>query len=87
MNKLFLAVLASLIWTSADAGQYNPKMLVCREDFDKHCFNVEEGGGRQMKCLYDIRDQISPACAELIKKKYERYVKRHQKKENKTGGS
>ncbi len=83
MNKLFLVVLASLIWTSANAGQYNPKMKVCRQDFDKHCFNVAQGGGRQMKCLYDIRDQISPACASLITKKYEQYVQLHEKKKSK----
>lgn len=83
MNKLFLAVLASLAWTSADAGQYNPEMLVCRQDFDKNCFNVEQGGGRQMKCLYDIRDKISPNCAALITQKYERYVKLHENKQSK----
>ncbi len=83
MNKIFLFVFASLVWTSAYAGEYNPKMMVCRQDFEKHCFNVEEGGGRQMKCLYDVREQISPACAKLIKKKYARYVKQHKNSEAK----
>ena len=83
MNKLFLVALASLIWTSAEAGQYNPKMKACHQDFDKYCFNVEEGGKRQMKCLYDLRNQISPACASLVKEKYERYVKQQQGKQSK----
>ncbi|MDD5056428.1 MAG: cysteine rich repeat-containing protein [Sideroxydans sp.] len=78
MNKIFLFVLASLVWTSANAGQYNPKMKACRQDFEKYCFTVEEGGGRQMKCLYDVRDKLTPACAKLIKSKYPRYVKQHK---------
>jgi hypothetical protein len=80
MKKVFLFVFASLVWTSASAGEYNPKMAACHRDFDKHCFNVEEGGGRQMKCLHDNRDKISPACSKLIKKKYARYVKMHKNK-------
>lgn len=83
MNKLFWAVLASLVWTSANAGQYNPEMMACRHDFDKHCAHVEEGGKRQMKCLYDIRDRIAPACATLVKERYERHVQNTKNKGNK----
>lgn len=83
MNKLFWVVLASLVWTTANAGEYNPEMMACRHDFEKHCFNVEQGGGRQMKCLYDVRDKIAPECATIIKKKYKRYMKLHKEKEGK----
>lgn len=83
MNKLFLVALAALACTGANAGEYNPEMLACRQDFEKHCFTVEQGGGRQLKCLYDIRDKIAPACASIVKVKYERYVKLHHDKKSK----
>jgi hypothetical protein len=48
---------------------------------EKFCRNVEPGEGRQMKCMYDLRDKLQPACAALVSEKYTRYLEQRQKKE------
>ena len=48
---------------------------------EKYCQKVEPGEGRQMKCMYDLRDKLQPACASLVSEKYTRYLEQRQKKE------
>jgi hypothetical protein len=48
---------------------------------EKYCRNVEPGEGRQMKCMYDLRDKLQPACATLVSEKYTRFLEARQKKE------
>ena len=57
------------------------ELAACRADMEKYCQKVEPGEGRQMKCMYDLRDKLQPACASLVSEKYTRFLEQRQKKE------
>ena len=57
------------------------ELAACRADMEKFCTKVEPGEGRQMKCMYDLRDKLQPACASLVSEKYTRFLEQRQKKE------
>jgi hypothetical protein len=57
------------------------ELAACRADMEKYCRNVEPGEGRQMKCMYELRDKLQPACAALVSEKYTRFLDARQKKE------
>lgn len=78
---LLLAV--SVLSTPALAKDENSELAACRQDMEKYCRNVEPGEGRQMKCMYELREKLVPACAGLVKEKYERFLEQRRKKEGK----
>jgi hypothetical protein len=49
----------------------------CMADAAKLCPNVEPGGGAQMQCLKEHKDELSPAC----KKKVMQMKAKHMEKE------
>lgn len=57
------------------------ELATCRADMEKFCRNVEPGEGRQMKCMYDLRDKLQPACATLVSEKYTRFLEQRQQKQ------
>jgi hypothetical protein len=63
------------------AKDENNELAACRQDMEKYCRNVEPGEGRQMKCMYELRDKLAPACAGLVREKYERFLELRRKKE------
>lgn len=79
------ALLLALCVLSAPtlAKDDNNELAACRQDMEKYCRNVEPGEGRQMKCMHDLRDKLTPACASLVKEKYERFLELRRKKEGK----
>lgn len=79
--SLLLAL--SLLPAPALARDDNNGLAACRQDMEKFCRNVEPGEGRQMKCMYELRDKLTPACAGLVKEKYERFLELRKKKEAK----
>lgn len=86
MNITISAVLSAvclLILPAAAHAKDDGKneLAACRADMEKHCRNVEPGEGRQMKCMYDLRDKLQPACAALVSEKYTRFLEARQKKE------
>ncbi len=86
MNKTITTLLSAicLLMLSAttqarDDGKN--ELAACRADMEKYCQKVEPGEGRQMKCMYDLRDKLQPACAALVSEKYTRFLEARQKKE------
>ena len=39
---------------------------VCRTDFERHCHNVQPGGGRILGCLSANAEKLSPACQNAL---------------------
>lgn len=86
MNKTIPGLLSAvclLMFSAAAQAKDEGKneLAACRADMEKHCRNVEPGEGRQMKCMYDQRDKLQPACAALVSEKYTRFLEARQKKE------
>lgn len=82
MKRTVLLMAITLITVGAQAkDDRKDELAACRADMEKHCRNVEPGEGRQMKCMYDLRDKLQPACASLISEKYTRFLEQKQKKE------
>ncbi len=82
MVRNFVFALATLVALGASAKDDGKNELAaCRADMEKHCRNIEPGEGRQMKCMYDLRDKLQPACAALVSEKYTRFLEARQKKE------
>jgi hypothetical protein len=81
MNKLLALLVAALAATCIHAKDENNELAPCRQDMEKYCKNVEPGEGRQMKCMYELRDKLAPACAGLVRDKYERFLDLKRKKE------
>jgi hypothetical protein len=72
-------LLLSAVAQARDDGKN--ELAACRADMEKYCRNIEPGEGRQMKCMYDLRDKLQPACAMLVSEKYTRFLEARQKKE------
>ena len=72
-------LLLSPIVQAKDDGKN--ELAACRADMEKFCRDVEPGEGRQMKCMYDLRDKLQPACATLVSEKYTRFLEQRQKKQ------
>ncbi len=85
MKKLFPTLLLAagvVVAPGVQAKDHGKNELAaCRADMEKYCQKVEPGEGRQMKCMYDLRDKLQPACASLVSEKYTRYLEQRQKKE------
>ena len=82
MKTILLLLAAVMLSPGIQAKDDGKKELAaCRADMEKFCRNVEPGEGRQMKCMYDLRDKLQPACAALVSEKYTRYLEQRQKKE------
>jgi hypothetical protein len=82
MKTVFSLLLTlGFLATPAFAKDDNNELAACRQDMEKYCKNVEPGEGRQMKCMYELRDKLAPACASLVKEKYERFLELRKKKE------
>ncbi len=87
MEKPIVGLLSvvSFLLLSATAAQARDdgknELVACRADMEKYCRKVEPGEGRQMKCMYDLRDKLQPACATLVSEKYTRFLEARQKKE------
>jgi hypothetical protein len=81
--KTILLLLAAVMLSPGIQAKDDGKneLAACRADMEKFCRNVEPGEGRQMKCMYDLRDKLQPACAALVSEKYTRYLEQRQKKE------
>lgn len=81
--KTILLLLAAVMLSPGVQAKDDGKneLAACRADMEKFCRNVEPGEGRQMKCMYDLRDKLQPACAALVSEKYTRYLEQRQKKE------
>jgi hypothetical protein len=81
--KTILLLLAAVMLSPGIQAKDDGKneLAACRADMEKFCRNVEPGEGRQMKCMYDLRDKLQPACAALVSEKYSRYLEQRQKKE------
>ena len=43
-------------------------VATCREDISRFCSDVSPGGGRIAGCLQEHRSELSPACADRLKK-------------------
>jgi hypothetical protein len=82
-NTLPLAIVLGILATPAFARNDNSELAACRQDMEKYCRNVEPGEGRQMKCMYELRDKLAPACASLVKEKYERFLELRKNKQAK----
>ena len=39
---------------------------VCRTDYERHCHDVQPGGGRVLGCLSANAEKLSPACREAL---------------------
>ena len=81
--KTILLLLATVMLSPGVQAKDDGKneLAACRADMEKFCRNVEPGEGRQMKCMYDLRDKLQPACAALVSEKYTRFLEQRQKKE------
>lgn len=82
-RSLLLALSLMIVAAAAHAKDDNNELAACRPDMEKFCKGVEPGDGRQMKCMYELRGKLAPACAGLIKEKYERFLELKKKKEGK----
>jgi len=80
-NALALLLVLSAVCAPAGAKDDNSELTACRQDMEKYCRNVEPGEGRQMKCMYELREKLTAACAGLVKEKYERFLELRRKKE------
>ncbi|MDP1984152.1 MAG: cysteine rich repeat-containing protein [Sulfuritalea sp.] len=84
MKRLTLLMFSAImIAIPAQAKDDKDELSACRADMGKYCKGVEPGEGRQMKCMYELRDKLTPACASLVKEKYERFVALRKAKEGK----
>jgi hypothetical protein len=55
------------------SGHHGP----CRADVEKHCAEVEPGGGGAMgRCLREHHEQLSPACRDHLAARHEQMKKR-----------
>ena len=82
MTRGSLFIVAAMMSLGAQAKDDGRNELsACRADMEKYCQKVEPGEGRQMKCMYDLRDKLQPACAALVSEKYTRFLEQRQKKE------
>ena len=82
MTRGSLFIVAAMMSLGAQAKDDGRNELsACRTDMEKYCQKVEPGEGRQMKCMYELRDKLQPACAALVSEKYTRFLEQRQKKE------
>jgi hypothetical protein len=71
-----LAIGATASWsTIASAQTQVPQEMrskamslaqVCRTDYERHCHDVQPGGGRVLGCLSASAEKLSPACRDAL---------------------
>jgi hypothetical protein len=71
-----LAIGATASWsTIASAQTQVPQEMrskamslaqVCRTDYERHCHDVQPGGGRVLGCLSANAEKLSPACRDAL---------------------
>ncbi len=47
-------------------GQQEGFLQHCMAELRSHCVNVMPGGGREMRCLMESRESLSPTCREAL---------------------
>jgi hypothetical protein len=81
MARPLLSVLGILIAAGLAAGSPAPAEGPghdgpCRADVQKHCADVERGGGATGRCLREHEKDLSPACREHLAARHEEMRKR-----------
>ena len=68
-SSILLAVLdfAAQVPASAQSAQMDAARAACSADLQQFCAGVQAGGGRQLACLKEHRDQVSAACTQAVK--------------------
>jgi hypothetical protein len=64
MKTLFTGVVAAALFGAASlaSAQEHP----CMADAARLCPNIEPGGGAQMQCLKEHKEELSPACKKKV---------------------
>lgn len=76
LTSLFLS-LAMTLSISVNARSKAEMRDACRDDFLRHCTNVQRGGGRILQCLQSHMSELAPACREVVE---ERLAAKQQEK-------
>ncbi len=66
--RAFLIGVIALLFMVTQAQAAGP----CAPDVNKFCKGVKLGQGRLVRCMWQHRDQLSPACKEKIRKDWEK---------------
>lgn len=53
--------------SSAVLAQTASERAACEADYKKFCSNVEQGGGRILKCLSQHMSELTPECQKVVK--------------------
>jgi Cysteine rich repeat len=71
-----LVIGATASWGTIASGQTQvpPEMRskvislaqICRTDYQRHCHDVQPGGGRVLGCLSANAEKLSPACRDAL---------------------
>jgi hypothetical protein len=47
----------------------------CAGDMEKYCSDVQQGGGRVLKCLKEHQSDLSPECSQMMSAMMEKMMK------------
>lgn len=68
-----LVAVGAPAWTEGPGrGRDGP----CRADIEKHCADVERGGGAMARCLREHEKELSPGCRDHMAARHEQMKKR-----------
>jgi hypothetical protein len=75
-RSILVAAVATASWgTIASAQTQVPQEMrskamslaqICRTDYERHCHDVQPGGGRILGCLSANAEKLSPACRSAL---------------------
>ena len=75
-GSILVALGAAASWgTTASAQTQVPQEMrskamslaqVCRTDYERHCHDVQPGGGRVLACLSANAEKLSPPCRDAL---------------------
>ena len=75
-GSILVVAVATTLWGTIASAQTQvpPEMRskamslaqVCRTDYERHCHDVQPGGGRILGCLSANAEKLSPACQNAL---------------------
>lgn len=48
------------------SGEKGKRFAACQKDVATHCKNVEQGGGKRIRCLKENEAKLSPECKAVV---------------------